>query len=133
MAKDTVHQCTCEICENETAHPVKEIHRHLNLFMSRLDEQKRRWLAGLESMQRGYGGDVAVAQITGLDEKTIRRGRRELEAELKDRPKGRVRLPGAGRPRTEKKHPTSKGTSSKLSPQTLPVTRSMGDAGSDAV
>jgi Holliday junction resolvase len=44
-----------------------------------------------------------MAQITGLDPQTIRRGRRELASELHERPAERVRVPGAGRPRTEKK------------------------------
>ena len=74
-------------------------------MMSRLDEQQRRWLAGLESIQRGHGGDTEVSRITGLDEKTIQRGRRELMEDLEGRPTDRVRLPGGGRPRVEKKTP----------------------------
>jgi hypothetical protein len=44
-----------------------------------------------------------LAQITGLDEKTIRRGREELAASLRERPTDRIRVPGGGRPRAEKK------------------------------
>ena len=44
-----------------------------------------------------------VSEITGLDEKTIQRGQQELSSELAGRPDDRVRLPGAGRPCTEKK------------------------------
>jgi hypothetical protein len=79
------------------------MHRDQNLFLSRLDEQQRRWFAALESRKIGYGGDRIVAEITGLDEKTIRRGRQELETELSERPKQRIRLPGGGRPLLEKK------------------------------
>jgi len=75
----------------------------MNVFLSRLDEAQRRWYAGLEAQRVGYGGDRLLAQITGLDEKTIRRGREELGAELAERPTERVRQPGAGRLRTEKK------------------------------
>jgi len=57
----------------------------------------------VESTRVGAGGDRLFAQITGLDEKTIRRGRQELAGELAERPAQRVRLPGAGRPRAEKK------------------------------
>src|SRR5215470_19310162 len=57
----------------------------------------------VESTRLGAGGDRLLAQITGLDEKTIRRGRQELAAKLSERPQQRVRLPGAGRPRTEKR------------------------------
>jgi hypothetical protein len=68
-----------------------------------LDEQQRRWVAALEAERLGYGGTRLVAQITGLDEKTIRRGRRELKAGLPAQPTGRIRRPGAGRKPTEKK------------------------------
>jgi hypothetical protein len=44
-----------------------------------------------------------MSKITGLDEKTIRRGRGEMQAGLVDRPVRRVRLPGGGRPSSEKK------------------------------
>lgn len=57
----------------------------------------------VESQRVGAGGDRLLAQITGLDEKTIQRGRQELAGELAERPQQRVRLPGAGRPRAEKK------------------------------
>jgi hypothetical protein len=57
----------------------------------------------VESNRIGAGGDRLLAQITGLDEKTIQRGRPELAGELSERPVQRVRLPGGGRPRAEKK------------------------------
>lgn len=57
----------------------------------------------VESQRVGAGGDRLLAQITGLDEKTIQRGRQELAGELAERPQQRVRPPGAGRPRAEKK------------------------------
>jgi hypothetical protein len=44
-----------------------------------------------------------LAQLTGLDSQTIQRGRRELAAALTERPTARVRVPGGGRPRAEKK------------------------------
>jgi len=53
---------------------------------------------GLEAERLGPEGDHLLAQITGLDERTIRRGREELAADLADRPVDRVRQAGAGRP-----------------------------------
>jgi len=44
-----------------------------------------------------------LSQITGMDEKTIKRGQEELATGLADRPTDRVRLPGGGRPPVEKK------------------------------
>jgi hypothetical protein len=77
----------------------------MNLFLSRLDEQQRRWYVALESQKIGHGGDTLLSKITGLDVETIRRGRRELEAELASRPPERVRLSGGGQPPVEKKTP----------------------------
>ena len=57
----------------------------------------------MESERLGHGADRLLFEITGVDEKTIRRGREDLAASLEDRPVDRVRQPGAGRLRTEKK------------------------------
>lgn len=57
----------------------------------------------MEADRVGPGGDELLSQITGLDPKTIQRGRQELETGLADRPGERVRLAGGGRPRAEKK------------------------------
>ncbi len=102
-SKLEVHKCQCPICRQEAYHPDKELHHRINLFLSRLDEQQRRWYIALESKRIGHGGDRLLLQITGMDEKTIRRGRQELERELEDRPVDKIRLPGGGRPPIEKK------------------------------
>ncbi len=44
-----------------------------------------------------------MSTVTGMDEKTIRRGRMEVDAELEGRPTDRIRLEGGGRPAVEKK------------------------------
>jgi len=75
----------------------------MNLLLSRLDEQQRRWYLAVESGRLGHGADRLLFEITGVDEKTIRRGREDLAVSLEDRPVDRVRQPGAGRLRTEKK------------------------------
>ena len=75
----------------------------MNVFLSRLDEDQRRWYLALESQRMGWGADRLLYEITGVDEKTIRRGRGELAASLADRPTDRIRQPGAGRPPVEKK------------------------------
>jgi hypothetical protein len=95
--------CHCPRCQEDSDHPDRALHAQMNLLMSRLDEAQRRWYAAVEAQRLGHGGDRLVAQITGLDEKTIRRGRAELAASLADCPEERVRHPGGGRHRTEKK------------------------------
>jgi len=80
----------------------------MNLLLSRLDEQQRRWYAALEAKKLGRGGMTLMSQITGMSVDTIRRGRDELEEQLAARPVGRVRLPGGGRPPVEKNSRASK-------------------------
>lgn len=77
----------------------------LVLFYSLLDEQQRRLYAGLESLKLGHGGDHQLAEILGLDAETVARGRQELLTAKIQRE--RVRQPGGGRPRAEKKRPLS--------------------------
>jgi hypothetical protein len=82
----------------------------MNLLLSRMNEQQRRWYVGLESMKMGHGGDVLLSQMTGLNVETIRRGRQELENDLEDRPADHVRREGGGRPSVEKKTTPSSRT-----------------------
>jgi len=82
-----------------------ELPAAIALFYGLLDEQQRRLYAGLESLQRGHGGDQRMAELLGLDPATVARGRRELSAGkvLRDR----VRQEGGGRTPVEKKRPKS--------------------------
>lgn len=105
-----MHHCQCPHCQREDEHPDQLRHRQINLLMSRLDEQQRRWYVALETFKIGHGGIALMSTITGMDEKTIWRGRKELEAELEGRPADRVRLAGGGRPAVEKKHRKSSMT-----------------------
>ena len=103
MARKLGHQCGCAACREGLEHPAREDHRQLNVLLDRLDEQQRRWVAGREVMRLGHGGVKQIAEITGLHHETIRRGRDELQNDLADRPTGRIRCEGGGRPRVEKK------------------------------
>jgi len=102
MPAASLHECQCPLCASPVFHPDQDHHRRMNLFLSRLDEQQRRWCVALKSMEVGHGGDCLLSQITGLHVDTIRRGREELTAELAGRPVDRVRLPGGGRPPLKK-------------------------------
>jgi len=75
----------------------------MNLLLSRLDEDHRRWYVAIESLRLGHGGDRHLARITGLHVETIRRGRRELARSLEGFPLERIRRRGAGRPPLKKK------------------------------
>jgi hypothetical protein len=103
MSPTAIHQCQCPDCLSAQAHPVQEVHRLMNLLLSRLDEDHRRWYVALESLKLGHGGDRHLARITGLNVETIRRGRRELTGSLQGFPAERIRRRGAGRPPLKKK------------------------------
>lgn len=102
-----IHQCQCSVCRQPEEHPNQIVHHQMNMFLSRLNEQKRRWFVAIESKTRGYGGDSQMSEITGMNVETIRRGHRELDEDLAGRPEDRVRLPGAGRPPLKKTIQTS--------------------------
>ena len=100
MQKGPIHQCECFECQQPEPNPTRELHRQLNFFLSPLDEQQRRLYAGFEAKRLGHGGDQRVARLTGLNRDTIARGRRELTQAAAQT---RIRAPGGGRPRVEKK------------------------------
>ena len=71
------------------------------LFLCALDERQRRLFAGLESLKLGYGGDIYIANLLGMDTHTVARGRHELEKG--DWDTSRLRGEGGGRKPVEKK------------------------------
>lgn len=73
---------------------------HLTTFLATLNEKQRRLYAGFESLRLGRGGDAVVAGWTGLNIKTVARGRQELQAGGVSME--RVRAVGAGRPASKK-------------------------------
>lgn len=106
MATETelaLHACECEICKTGRDAEVARGHRRINLFLSRLTEPQRRWYVAMLSGEPDGLSDRHLSLITGLDEKTIRRGRDELDADLSHLPVDRQRRGGGGRPRAEKK------------------------------
>jgi hypothetical protein len=102
-----VHTCECAVCQAGTDHGTLQQHQRVNLFLSRLNEPQRRWYVGLLSQEPDSPSDVELARISGLDRKTIRRGRRELIAGLAELAPDRQRCGGAGHPAAEKKMRTS--------------------------
>ncbi len=102
-SESEIHQCACSICQTGSDLGIVRQHRQMNLFLSRLNEPQRRWYVGLLSQQAGSPSERELSKITGLDEKTIRRGREELGSELIGLPDDRQRQAGGGRPQAEKK------------------------------
>ncbi len=75
-------------------HP--EIESQMRSFYTSLSEKDRRRYAAIEVTKLGYGGTTYISELLQCDEKTIRRGQRDLNAELSNETK-RVRQNGAGR------------------------------------
>src|SRR5262245_25296086 len=98
-----VHMCECAICQAGTDHAIIQQHQRINLFLSRLTEPQRRWYVGMLSQEPDCPSDSDLARITGLDRKTIRRGRREVSAGLTELSPERQRHQGGGRLSAEKK------------------------------
>lgn len=97
-----LHVCECPTCSQATDAKVAHYHAAVNSILPELDERNRRLFVGLLASEHGHGGVTLLAQITGLSRTTILRGRRELA----HGPGGnatRIRRPGGGRPRVEKK------------------------------
>lgn len=97
------HACQCAVCQSASDAETIERHERINLFLSRLTEPQRRWYVGMLSLEPDSPSYSELARITGLDRKTIRRGRSDIETGLALAPSARQRRPGGGRPPAEKK------------------------------
>jgi hypothetical protein len=102
-AEPILHQCECETCKAGIGTEVIQSHQRINLLLSRLNEPQRRWYVATLSEDADGSSDRQLALITGLDEKTIRRGKAELRVQLSALPLERQRQAGGGRLRAEKK------------------------------
>lgn len=98
-----VHECECEACKAGLDQGTVKSHQRINVFLSRLNESQRRWYVATLSEEDNAPSDRQLALITGLDEKTIRRGKAELRDQLTSVRAERQRRAGGGRWRAEKK------------------------------
>ena len=73
-------------------------------LVGNLDERGRRRWAAVEARSLGRGGITAVAQATGLSDRTVRTGIKELGAGVR-LPQGRQRHVGGGRKAAKEKAP----------------------------
>jgi DDE family transposase len=76
----------------------------LALLLPELDEKARRLALGAVARAAGDGGIGAVAKVTGASWQTVANGAAELESG-RVAPRGRVRRPGAGRPKLAETDP----------------------------
>ncbi len=88
-----------------------------------MDERQRRLWAANEAMALGYGGGRVVAEATGMSERTLQLGLRELPQrgpEVPSTARGRIRGPGGGRPSAFQQQP---GLAAALEKLVDPATR----------
>jgi transposase len=64
----------------QEAHLVERIREKYHAFVGELNERGRRLWAAAEALSLGWGGITAVAQATGISDRTIRNGIREIDA-----------------------------------------------------
>lgn len=97
----------CESCQKPAYHPYKQHHHMMNLLLSRLNEQQRRWYVAVEAEKIGHGGTEYMSMVTGINVNTIRKERREMADDLADRPHDRVRVKRGGRKPVKKENRNS--------------------------
>jgi hypothetical protein len=89
-----------------------------------LDERQRRLWAANEAVALGYGGGRVVAEATGMSDRTVQWGHRELQQRGLETPSstacGRIRRPGGGRPSAFRRQP---GLEAALEKRVDPATR----------
>ncbi len=81
------------------------IKRRFELVARELNERTRRLVAAAEAMALGWGGISAVARATGVSQRAIRQGIKELQEE-RGTSDGRIRRTGGGRKKTVSKEPS---------------------------
>ena len=94
----------CDDPEMPDANVVEWIRCKYLALVDELDERGRRRWAAAEAVSLGWGGIVAVAEATGISDRTIRNGVREMKIG-NPRLGTRQRSPGAGRRSRETEQP----------------------------
>ena len=98
--------------------PVTYVRNKYERLSWALDERQRRLWAATEAVALGYGGGRVVAEATGLSDRTVQLGLRELEQRGPQVPlstaRGRIRRPGGGRPSAFRQQPGLEAALEKL-------------------
>jgi len=77
------------------------VQERFRVLLSALNEKQRRLYLGFESIKLGHGGDACMAKLSGVNVKTIARGRADLAAGNADM--NHIRQAGGGRPPLKKR------------------------------
>lgn len=104
MLRTDFHHCTCALCTVDEES--RATHGQWIEMMSIFNERQTRLYAAEKAMALGHGGITLVAQVTGLSERTIRRGIQELQAGSLGEMRERARRPGGGRKPSDEVDPS---------------------------
>jgi Rhodopirellula transposase DDE domain len=75
-------------------------------YFATLSEKDRRRYAGVEALKLGRGGAAYLANLFGINRKTVRKGKKEVvKLSTDEKQNTRIRKKGAGRKRYDKKYP----------------------------
>jgi len=96
--------CMCRLCVHDEG--LRASHGRWVEMMSILSERQTRLYVAEKAMAMGHGGITIMAQVSGLSERTIRRGIEELEAGNLGQMLERDRRPGGGRKPSEEVDPS---------------------------
>ncbi len=99
-----VRKCRCLHCQYSPRGEIAQDHQAINRVLVSLNERGRWLFVGVLAHERGRGGMVEVATITGMSRTTIRRGMLEIQRAVPES-SDQVRRPGGGRKRIEKEIP----------------------------
>ena len=107
MLRAALRDCACPRCVVDEAFRVT--HGRWIEMMSIFNERQTRLYAAEKALTMGHGGITRMAEISGLSERTIRRGIEELQAGSLHAMVERARRPGGGRKLSEEVDPSVVG------------------------
>jgi hypothetical protein len=83
--------CCRELMETRVKPYPGEVESQMKAFFDSLSEKDRRRYAAVEAVKLGHGGIEYLANVLGCDEKTIRRGKADIDQLPRDPSEGRIR------------------------------------------
>ena len=88
--------CPCNECNSPESDSNSSQTSAIRFIVNTFPERERRQVAGLLALREGRGGVLKASRLTGLDVKTVRKGREEV-LNQEEFPKSRERRQGGGR------------------------------------
>jgi len=100
--KKAVYKCRCRNCATQPDSELALSHASINHLVATFNEKQRRQFVGFLASHLGHGGIKNLSKITGLSQKTVSRGKKEVLGSGISI-SNRIRIEGGGRHKVEKK------------------------------